>query len=215
MVDKISAWQRYGFRFDHVSHEAHAYDNADQALSMSRDIDFKRGQSKSWSAMLYEMIGRKYNHEPYVLGYHPMSREDCDIGLNHLVGGKFPIKRWPETNWRLLHETLAANYSVSWQQGMNNIDNYIEWISSCRLIVTNDSLGLHIALALGKRVVAMFGPTKASEVDDWDGLIKLSPEVSWECVPCLAASCHNSAGLCMAHISLDSVSDAIKQLMGR
>ncbi len=212
MADKIPAWRRYGFRFDHVSHEAHAYDNSDQALSMSRDIDFKRQQSKSWSTMLYEMIGRQYNHEPYILGYQPKSQEIYDIGLNHQVGGKFPIKRWPDPNWQQLHDALAGEYSLSWQQGMDNIESYIEWINSCRIIVTNDSLGLHLALALGKKVVAMFGPTKANEVDECDCLIKLTPDVHWSCMPCLAASCHNPEGLCMAHIAQDRVTSAVKKL---
>lgn len=213
MVDKISAWRRYGFRFDHVSHEAQAYDNADQALSMSKDIGFKRMQSKSWSTMLYEMIGRQYRNEPYILGYQPKSQEKYDIGLNHQVGGKFPIKRWTDPNWQQLHDALMDEHSLSWQQGMDNIESYIEWINSCRLIVTNDSLGLHIALALGKKVVAMFGPTKASEVDDHGSLIKLIPAVNWSCIPCLGAHCHNPEGLCMDHIAQDRVINAVKKLL--
>lgn len=215
MVDKISAWRRYGFRFDHVSHAAHAYDRSDQALSMSKDIDFKRLQSKSWSTMLYEMIGQEYDHQPYILGYKPKSREQFDIGLNHQVGGKFPIKRWPDPNWQQLHDALAGEFSLSWQQGMDNIESYIEWIHSCRLIVTNDSLGLHIALALGKQVVAMFGPTKASEVDDCDCLTKLTPDVDWNCIPCLAASCHNPEGLCMEHITQENVINAVIKHIGK
>jgi len=213
MVDKISAWRRYGFRFDHVTHEAHAYDNSDQALSMSKSTSFKRQQTKSWSTMLYEMIGHQYDNKPYILGYQPKSQEIYDIGLNHQVGGKFPIKRWPDPNWQQLHDALAGEYSFSWQQGMDNIESYIEWINSCRLLVTNDSLGLHIALALGKKIVALFGPTKASEVDECDCMIKLKPDIDWECIPCLAASCHKPEGLCMEHISQDSVIEAVKKLL--
>lgn len=49
----------------------------------------------------------------------------------------------------------------------------MDWIGSCGTIVTNDSLGLHIALAFNKRVVALFGPTLASEVHSCSNLIKL------------------------------------------
>ncbi len=215
VVDKISAWRRYGFRLDHASHEAHAYDHADQALSMSKDPVFKRTQSKTWSAMLYEILGLEYQGENYLLGYKPQSQEIHDVGLNHQVGGKFPIKRWPDPNWQQLHDALVPRHTVSWQQGMDNIESYIEWINSCRLIVSNDSLGLHIALALGKKVVAMFGPTKASEVDDCNNLIKLTPGVRWSCIPCLAASCHNPEGLCMEHIAQDRVIAAVNKLLSQ
>jgi heptosyltransferase-2 len=215
MADKISAWRRYGFRFDHVTHEAHAYDNSDQALSMSKSMSFKREQTKSWSTVLYEMIGLQYNHESYILGYQPKSQEVYDIGLNHQVGGKFPIKRWPDPNWHQLNDTLASEYSFSWQQGMDNIESYIEWINSCRLIITNDSLGLHIGLALRKKVVALFGPTKANEVDECDCLIKLTPDVGWDCIPCLSATCDNAQGLCMDHISQDRVIEAVKKLLSQ
>jgi heptosyltransferase-2 len=40
----------------------------------------------------------------------------------------------------------------------------MEWIASCRILVSSDSLGLHIALALGIPVVGLFGPTSAKEV---------------------------------------------------
>jgi heptosyltransferase-2 len=59
---------------------------------------------------------------------------------------------------------VADGFSVDWQQGLNNLYDYIDWINSCKKLVTNDSLGLHIALALGKPVVALFGPTNAKEV---------------------------------------------------
>lgn len=213
MADKISAWRRYGFRFDHQSREAHAYDHADTALSMSKDHDFKRAQSRSWSQVLFETLGRKYNGESYLLGYEPRTTEIFDIGLNHLVGGKYPIKRWPAEKWQRLHEELSVGYRVSWQEGVNNIEEYIDWINSCRLLVTNDSLGLHLALALGKKVVALFGPTKDNEIDDRETLIKLLPDVDWNCIPCIASSCRQKGRSCMEHIGQERVLEAIDTLL--
>lgn len=214
LVDKISAWRRYGFRFDHVSREAHAYDHSTHALNMSKDVGFKRQQSKDWSTMLYEMLGLEYRGEQYMLGYQPKTGACHDVGLNHQVGGKFPIKRWPDPNWQMLHDRLAPFLQVSWQQGMDNIESYIDWINSCRLIVTNDSLGLHIAHALGKKVIALFGPTKANEVEDHQDTVKIIPDVSWPCIPCLGKSCSNGQGYCMDHIALDTVVSTVEKLLG-
>lgn len=41
----------------------------------------------------------------------------------------------------------------------------MKWISSCDYIVTHDSLGLHLALAMKKPFIALFGPTSSHEID--------------------------------------------------
>ncbi|BBE49956.1 Glycosyltransferase [Ferriphaselus amnicola] len=206
--DRIPAWRRYGFRLDHQTHTAVSYDHADEALSFSTNQTAKRSKAKSWSCVLYEMLGHHYAGQPYVLGYQPHVEVIHDIGLNHLIGAKFPLKRWPEANWQALYDDLSADYSVCWQQGTSDIESYIDWIASCRVLVTNDSLGLHLALALGKPVIALFGPTVASEVEG-ARLVNITPAVSWDCIPCLESSCVQ-ASPCMQHISVPTVSAAVR-----
>lgn len=206
--DRIPARRRYGFRQDHQSYTAVSYDYSDEALSFTTDPDAKRSKVKSWSGVLYEMLGHQYEGQPYVLGYKPRSEILYDVGLNHLIGAKFPLKRWPEAHWQELHAGLAGDHSVSWQQGTNDIESYVDWIASCRVLVTNDSLGLHIALALGKPVIGLFGPTIASEVED-SNLITITPAVPWECIPCVESSCMQEMP-CMNHISVKVVSEAVR-----
>lgn len=211
--DRIPAWRRYGFRLDPQSHTAVSYDHADEALSFTNDPDAKRNKEKSWSHILYEMLGHRYEGQPYVLGYNPCSEVIHDVGLNHIIGAKFPLKRWPEGHWQQLHADLSQDYKVCWQNGTNDIEDYIEWIASCRLLVTNDSLGLHIAQGLGKQVVALFGPTISSEVDG-PGLIRITPPLSWECIPCVKSYCIQETP-CMQHISTKLVSDAVRTKLSR
>lgn len=211
VADRIPAWRRYGFRLDAVTHRPHAYDLSDEALSFTTDIHAKRSKAKSWSGILYEMLGENYTGQPYILGYQPQSVVSHDVGLNHLIGSKFPLKRWPESRWHDLHDDLSKRHHVSWQQGKNDIEDYIDWIHSCRVLVTNDSLGLHIALALGKPVVALFGPTVATEVDAPD-LVCLTPQIDWNCIPCLESRCMQSVS-CMEHISLGDVKKAVENLL--
>ncbi len=209
--DRIPAWRRYGFRLDPQSHSAVAYDYSDEALSFTTDSTAKRKKAKSWSDILYEMLGHKYTGQSYLLGYRPQSGIRYDVGLNHLIGKKFPLKRWPELQWKSLHDKLSPQYSVCWQQGDNDIGEYIEWIASCRVLVTNDSLGLHIALALGKPVVALFGPTISTEVEG-ERLTKILPPLEWDCIPCMESFCPK-AEPCIGHISVESVHKAILELL--
>lgn len=213
VADHIPAWRRYGFRLDPQSHTAVAYDHSDEALSFTTDPSAKRLKAKSWSNILYEMLGHRYEGQSYVLGYEPKTPLRHDVGLNHLIGRKFPLKRWPQDYWQQLHDRLAADHTVSWQQGENDLEDYIDWIASCRVMVTNDSLGLHIALALGKPVVALFGPTIATEVEG-PSLTRLTPPLDWSCIPCLEAHCPQATP-CLSHLSVDLVQQVVlAQLAG-
>ncbi|WP_162232444.1 glycosyltransferase family 9 protein [Methylogaea oryzae] len=211
--DRIPAWRRYGFRLDAQTHTAVCYDHADEALSFTTDAEAKRRKAKSWSEILYEMLGHRYAGQSYVLGYQPRSAISHDVGLNHLIGHKFPLKRWPEPYWQALHDELATSYSVDWQQGANDIEDYIEWIAGCRLLVTNDSLGLHIALGLGKPVIALFGPTVAGEIDG-PNLTRITPPLPWDCIPCVESSC-SQATPCMQHIPVQMVGAAVRAQLSR
>jgi heptosyltransferase-2 len=214
LVDKIPAWRRYGFRFDPRRGVAVAWDHAEEAHSVASDQDLKRRQTKSWSALLYGILGQPYQGEPYVLGYAPRTTEEFDVGLNHKVGVKFPLKAWPKERWTALAAALAPRSSVSWQESEHDVEGYVDWINRCRVLVTNDSLGLHLALALGKAVVALVGPTSAAEIPDGPRIVKLGPEVDWDCIPCLETRCPRPVP-CMEFISTHRVTEAVERLLGR
>lgn len=168
MCENIHAWERYGFRLHDGQVAAHQY--SEEALTFTKDPEAKRNKNKSWSEVLYEMLGYVYTNEEYIFWYVPDSTVQYDIGFNHKIGAKFPTKAW--NGWEHLEKELWRK-SVSWQQGEGDLEEYFEWIASCGTIVTNDSLGLHVALAMNKKVVALFGPTLASEVHDHPNLVKL------------------------------------------
>lgn len=88
-----------------------------------------------------------------------------DIGLNWKVGPKWPEKALEKSFWSGLEKELSPHYKISWQEGFDDLENYMNWIDSCKTIITLDSLGLHLSIAMRKRVVALFGPTDASEID--------------------------------------------------
>jgi heptosyltransferase-2 len=211
MADKIPAWKRYGFRFVPNTDGVNAYDFADEALEIIKDENIKKHQTKSWSELLFGLLGAKYNGEQVILGYKPKTTEKYDVGLNHNVGVKFPFKKWPMERWEELANRLEKDKeSVSWQQSANNLEGYIDWINSCKTIITNDSLGLHLALALGKKVIALFGPSSHAEVSRGEGIIKITPDINWDCMPCLADSCHQEV-CCMNYISVEKVLKAYKE----
>lgn len=96
---------------------------------------------------------------------------------------------------------------------LKNIYKYIDWLNSCKLIVSNDSLGLHLGLALKKKVVGLFGPTSEKEVYFYKRGEAIVPEKDLKCRSCFEANCLKYDNSCIDLISPEQVYDSIKQLL--
>ncbi|HEX4926070.1 MAG TPA: glycosyltransferase family 9 protein [Bdellovibrionales bacterium] len=75
-------------------------------------------------------------------------------------------------------------------------------VAACDIVVTGDSLGMHLAIALNKWTVAWFGPTCAHEIDLYDRGVKVLAKAP--CAPCWKRSCSKSV-MCYDLVSLDEV----------
>ncbi|MCP4146601.1 MAG: glycosyltransferase family 9 protein, partial [bacterium] len=214
LSDQVTAWRRYGFRFDVKTGEAEAYDGTQNAISLTQDQYKKKNHTKYWQEYLYEMVGEKWDGEEYVFGYKPKSTETFDVGFNYKVGNKWPTKAWPTEHWQKLEQLIAEKHSVSWQQGLDNMEDYFDWIHSCKVLVTNDSLGLHLAIAMKKQVVAFFGPTKAGETYLYQRGIALVP-ADMECphLPCYSPVCLLDKETCVGCINPDTVYEKLKKIV--
>jgi len=212
MADSISAWRRYGFRFDEVHGEAEAYDGCEKVVSLCKNGELKKTYQGSWQESLLHVVGAGWDGQEYILGYRPQSEEVFDVGFNWAVGSKWPNKAWPAEKWDELKSLMAGKFTSSTQQGMDDLYAYMEWINSCRLLVTNDSLGLHIALALRKKVVVLYGPTNPNETYFYGRGEVLYPDVDFPCIPCLERTCSRDKR-CIEFIPATSVLAAIRRLL--
>jgi lipopolysaccharide heptosyltransferase II len=93
-----------------------------------------------------------------------------------------PAKRWPVAHWRALLEAfpaarfvlfgtandapltaaIAAGFDPARLEdlaGRTSLPDYAARLRTCRLLVTNDTGGMHLANALGVPLLALFGPT--------------------------------------------------------
>lgn len=114
-------------------------------------------------------------------------RADAAAPLIGLIAGSEhdPAKRWPVRHWRRLIERLAAthpelrfclfgtasdqpvtdaitlglNAPIENLAGRTDLPAFAARLAGCRLLVTNDTGGMHLGNALGVPVVALFGPT--------------------------------------------------------
>jgi heptosyltransferase II len=212
LADQVRAWRLYGFRFDAKTGQAEAYDGTHDALSLCKNEQQKRNDSRYWQEHLFEMVGQQWRGEEYVFGYSPRSREQYDIGFNYMVGNKWPSKVWPTESWQQVESQLGKDYSISWQQGLNDMEQYFDWIHSCRLIVTNDSFGLHLAIAMKKKIVALFSSTGHRELCLYgQGTVVSAGNCLCSDYPCHQPQCRFSSKLCSP--DPNEVERAIRRLL--
>ena len=72
--------------------------------------------------------------------------------------------------------------------GRLSLPEMVEWIRLSELMVTNDTGPMHVAAALGKPVVALFGPTEPRRTGPYRQLEHVL-QLHLPCVPCLSSRC--------------------------
>ncbi len=216
LADNIPAGQRCGFRFDPRRDCVAGHLQSNTALELASDPLLKRSLRRNWSEILFEMVGRTWQGENILLGHYPAKPPSFDIGINYRAGRKYPLKVWPMAQWQGLAERLGdRGLSVSWQPAQDNLDEfetYIDWINDCRVLVSADSLAVHIAAGLEKPTVALFGPTLPSDIPDRPHLVKIWSPQAHDCPPCQSRTCVKDRQ-CMTMISADEVEQHVLTLL--
>ena len=218
LADMIQAWEKVGFRFDSRSGEYSAYE---RSVGATKYIQSKASGEKShdiWQRVLVEMVGCEWKGQEYSLGYKPKPKQFYDVGFNYYVGSKWPTKAMVKERWEELAKKLELqNISYSWQQGMSNLYEYMDWIAGCKVLVTNDSLGVHLALAMRKSVVVLFGSTSGEEIYYYGRGASIYPKFGnmlneYQCVPCYNPTCKKEKH-CMDFIDLDDIVENVKSFL--
>jgi len=217
LSDKIRARKvRYGFTFNTQTGEAEALDKAYEVIAVSFNPEYKKKNQRTFQELLFEMLGEKFKGEEYVLGYNPKTKEEYDIGLNTQVGGKWPTKAWETKNWDGLESLLIKEGLKVTRQDrqdtkvLNDLHSYIDWINSSKIIVSSDSLGLHLGLAMKKYILGLFGPTSDKEIYFYNRGKAIMPSDIQECFPCFEPKCEKGLDSCINLITPEKVFHEIK-----
>ncbi len=160
---------------------------------------------------------------------------DLKIGLNTGAGDVFATKKWTEEGYvhlanRLVEQygakvlllggpaevernariSAAASYPLIDTGTGNPIRRFAGIVACCDLLVTGDTLALHIAIGLKVPVVVMLGPTCHQEIELYGRGIKIVSD--FECSPCYLSVCPKEI-TCMDATPADTVFDAVSRLL--
>lgn len=89
----------------------------------------------------------------------------------------------------------------------NSLARFCALVDACDLMVCTDTLAMHVAIALRKRVVAFFGSTSAAEIDLFGRGRKIVTD--FDCAPCYLRECDQSP-TCMDELDPVVVFDAVQ-----
>jgi len=156
------------------------------------------------------------------------------IGLNTGAGKRFATKRWEIGGFVELADRLSKdlgaqvvllggpeeierNKAISSQTKCQVIDSgchhslreFMGLLNQCHLVVTGDTLALHLAISLKKLIVTFFGSTCHQEIDLYERGEKLVADV--HCAPCYKGNCDTM--ICMKSISANDVFQACKEIL--
>jgi ADP-heptose:LPS heptosyltransferase len=168
----------------------------------------------------------------------PIASDEIAVGINTGCSNLYPFKRWrPEYQAKIAdriqqeisgtqvlllggkedterNRTIQkiAKTTVIPTPTAQGLRNGIIFEDACDVIVSGDSLGMHLAIGLKKEVVAWFGLSCAQEIELFGRGTKLKADV--KCGPCWKRYCDNDP-LCVDSIDPDEVIAAVKTSVER
>lgn len=140
--------------------------------------ELKLANRLSYQEILFNSMGHDFRGESYILP-SPLPSSDLrgDIAVAPIAG-----KRWPMKNWFYFNDLislLSRDFKVNILPERPTILEHAGDISNHSLVISNDSLPMHLALGLGLPAVAFFTCTSPWEIYDYGLLTKLvSPELA-------------------------------------
>ncbi len=224
----ISEGARYDFELG-LSNQRKFHENVRSAPDIYCEVADLTYEADPYMLVLPEQ-SLEYARE-FLGGFAP---EEPLIGLNVGAGGVFANKAWTAEGYAELARRVVSDLGgtcivlggpddrdrmarvvelsggAALDGGTHSLLDFSAIVAHMDAVVTGDTMALHIAVAVGVPVLAMFGPTVPQEIELYGRGRKLvSPA---ECAPCYLRACDRSPS-CMDRIEVDTVMDALRGVL--
>lgn len=161
---------------------------------------------------------------------HNLQKYKTIIGLNTGASKRWQLKQWRFDGFKELISKLQKNKDIGIllfggedevdrnneltklfpnvvdTGSKNSLRQFFSLMDMPDIILTGDTLALHTATALKKKVICFFGPTSSAEIEDYGRVKKISPDM--DCLVCYKPECDFNPN-CMDLVSSDMIYDAM------
>ena len=196
-----------------------------------------------WCRAVLPHLGLENNDDfDWMPPRHEALPEGCESGQRWLAlcpGARWENKRWPIESYEALTRqllmghgdlrvvVLGGNEDVALgarlatigarcvdKTGQTTLPEMVEWIRACKVMVTNDTGPMHVAAAMGKPEVALFGPTDPRRTGPYQAPGRVLRSLGMDCVPCHSRTCTALRERdCLRSIPMAQVAAEVQQVL--
>jgi heptosyltransferase-2 len=135
--------------------------------------NLKWQNTHSYQDILFRMLGYQFVGEEYCIREEIIAQpHTMVVGIEARAGDRWPTKRWDKYT-ELADRLRQDGYECIFFKDRATIKEYIKDIAGTSLVITGDTLGMHIALALRIPVVTLFTCTSAVEIYGYGRMEKI------------------------------------------
>lgn len=200
--------------------------------------DVNKANEKNYLQEIFEICGYEFHGEEYLLERKEIHDWDINrsskgiIGLNTGCGARWVSRLWSDENWLDLigklqaqgyepvllggsqeHERnqMFADKTGAKYFGYFSLNKFISLVDQCDLVVTAVTMGMHITIGLGKKIVLMNNIFNPKEFELYGRGEIVSPRK--ECTCFFSPKCKNSEYFCMDHLLVEDVFATIERVI--
>jgi ADP-heptose:LPS heptosyltransferase len=198
--------------------------------------DVSKANTKSYLQEIFEICGFTHQSEPYLMDAHtdkgykwnlPAGKKI--IGMNTGCGGRWTTRLWSIDKWVELVSILkqqhpdaeilllggeaedARNKEIQQRSGALylgyfSLFEFINLVNQCHLVITQVTMGMHITLALGKKIVLMNNIFNPYEFDLFGKGEIVAPDKTCKCF--YRGSCVDGVS-CMEQLPAAKIAKAV------
>lgn len=239
LTSKLSADKKEGFVLGTFGESEPADEKARAKFMTGIFDDVSIANRKSYPEELFEICGYKFAGEPYVLDvpgdaeFPGLDTTRPIIGMNTGAGARWTSRLWSIEQWaELVKRVSGAGYNVlllggpdedirnreivrlsgdtAQYLGYFDLKRFMQLVNKCTTIVSGVTMGMHIALALKKRLVLVNNIFNRYEFGDLYGLGEIV-EPGKPCICYFRGQCINPDYFCLDHLTVERMFEAVER----
>jgi ADP-heptose:LPS heptosyltransferase len=240
LASRLSAHSKEGFVLGKFGESEPANKLAEEKFQTGIFDDVSLANRKDYPTELFEICGYKFHGEEYILDlpegieFPELDKSRPVIGLNTGAGARWTSRLWSIDNW----SSLANNFLDSGKNvlllggpdedqrnreiqlrtngraqylGYFHLKQFIALMQHCELVVTGVTMGMHIAIALRKKIVLVNNIFNPYEFGDLYGLGEIvQPDLQCKCF--FRGQCINPDYFCLDHLPVEKLYAAVERV---